>query len=221
MATTIHEPPSIDQRPSNGNGGSPPITHGTNLRSVTDRRPDAARTGIWVGLAAIAMTFAALTSALVVRRGSGNDWNPIALPPILYFNTVLLIFSSMTLELSRRKVAAFIRNQGTTREQALAWLGATLVLGLAFVAGQYIAWVQLRAEGLYLATNPNSSFFYVLTAVHAVHVLGGLGGLTRVIRQLAPAVPMLRKSTLDATSYYWHFMGALWIYLLVILWARL
>ena len=174
-----------------------------------------------MGIAAIAMTFAALTSALIVRRGSGNDWNPIALPPILYFNTVLLVFSSMTLELARRKVGAFIRHQGTTREQALAWLGATLILGLAFVGGQYIAWVQLRAEGVYLATNPNSSFFYVLTAVHSLHVLGGLGGLTRVIRRLAPAVPILRKSTLDATSYYWHFMGALWIYLLVILWARL
>ncbi|SRR5258708_6249140 len=189
--------------------------------SIPVHPSEPARTGIWVGLAAISMTFAALTSALIVRRGSGNDWNPIALPPILYFNTVLLVFSSMTLELARRKVAAFIRGQGTTREQALAWLGATLVLGLAFVGGQYIAWVQLRAEGLYLATNPNSSFFYVLTAVHALHVLGGLGGLTRVIRQLAPAVPILRKSTLDAASYYWHFMGALWIYVLVILWLRL
>jgi cytochrome c oxidase subunit 3 len=220
MATIAHDPPQIET-PSNGHGGGAPPPDAADLRAVTDRPPEPARTGIWVGLAAIAMTFAALTSALIVRRGSGNDWNPIALPPILYFNTVILVFSSLTLELARRKVAAFIRNQGTTREQALAWLSATLVLGLAFVAGQYAAWLQLRSAGLYLATNPNSSFFYVLTAVHALHVLGGLGGLVRVIRRLAPAVPILRKSTLDATSYYWHFMGALWIYLLFILWLRL
>jgi cytochrome c oxidase subunit III len=60
-----------------------------------------------------------------------------------------------------------------------------VALGLLFVAGQYVAWMQLRAQGLFLATNPNSSFFYVLTAIHALHVLGGLGGLVRVIRRTA------------------------------------
>src|SRR5882672_7418867 len=220
MATIAHEPPKIET-PSNGHGGTVPPAPELASRAVTDRPPEPARTGIWVGIAAIAMTFAALTSALIVRRGSGNDWNPIALPPVLYFNTAILVLSSLTLGQARRKVAAFIRNQGTTHGQALGWLSITLVLGLAFVAGQYIAWLQLRSEGLYLATNPNSSFFYVLTAVHAVHVLGGLGGLARVICLLAPAVPILRKSTMDATSYYWHFMGTLWIYLLVILWFRL
>jgi cytochrome c oxidase subunit 3 len=88
-----------------------------------------------------------------------------------------------------------------------------------FVAGQFAAWLQLRAQGLYLSTNPNSSFFYVLTVAHALHVFGGLGGLTRVIVKLNRAT--LRKSTLDATSHYWHFMDGLWVYLLWLLWARL
>jgi cytochrome c oxidase subunit III len=222
MATTVHESPRIEQRPTNGNGGPPAIPpRDENLRAVADRPPEPARTGIWVGLAAITMTFAALTSALIVRQGSpANDWQPIALPRILLFNTAVLILSSLTLELARKKVASFIRNQGGTRAQAMRWLSATLGLGLVFVLGQYIAWLQLRSKGLYLATNPNSSFFYLLTAVHAIHVLGGLGGLTRVIRLFAPAVPILRKSTLDATSYYWHFMGILWIYLLFLLWLK-
>ncbi len=99
------------------------------------------------------------------------------------------------------------------------WLYIALSLGLLFVAGQYLAGVQLRSQGLYLATNPNSSFFYVLTAVHALHVLGGLGGLVRVIHRLKQSI--LRKSTLDATAYYWHFMDALWVYLLLLLWMKL
>src|SRR5712691_4635162 len=99
------------------------------------------------------------------------------------------------------------------------WLYITLFLGLFFVAGQYVAWLQLRSQGLYLATNPNSSFFYVLTAVHALHVLGGLGGLVRVIHRLKQSI--LRKSTLDATAYYWHFMDVLWVYLLLLLWMKL
>jgi cytochrome c oxidase subunit 3 len=82
-----------------------------------------------------------------------------------------------------------------------------------------MAWLQLRSQGLYLATNPNSSFFYVFTAMHALHVLGGLAGLLRVVRKLSRRV--LRRSTLDATSYYWHFMGVLWLYLFFLLWMRI
>jgi cytochrome c oxidase subunit 3 len=100
-----------------------------------------------------------------------------------------------------------------------SWLYVTFSLGLLFVAGQYIAWRQLSAQGLYLATNPSSSFFYVFTAGHALHVLGGLGGLGRAIRKLKRLD--LRRSTFDATARYWHFMGALWVYLLVLLWMKL
>jgi cytochrome c oxidase subunit III len=96
-----------------------------------------------------------------------------------------------------------------------------LLLGFVFVAGQYIAWQQLRGEGLYLASNPNSSFFYVLTAIHALHVLGGLAGLMRVIYILRRPVLSLRRSTMDATSYYWHFMGVLWLYVLLVIWIKL
>lgn len=226
MATTVHEPPQIEQEPvrptpGNGGGSSGLVPGDGQLRAVAERSPEPARTGIWVGLGAIAMSFAALTSALIVRQGSGNDWQHILIPPILFFNTFALVLSSGTLEIARVKIAGFIRDEGITRAQAQLWLGATLALGLIFVVGQYFAWLRLRSAGLYLATNPNSSFFYVLTAVHAIHVLGGLGGLTRIIVLVRSTVPRLRKSTMDATSYYWHFMGMLWIYLLFVLWLKL
>lgn len=168
------------------------------------------------------MMFAALTSALYVREGSGyTDWTHIALPPLLYFNTLALIASSVTLELARRRVAGFMRGQEATRSKASLWLNSTMLLGLVFVVGQYFAWLKLRSEGLYLPTNPNSSFFYVLTGVHVVHVLGGLGGLSRAMLKFRSTAHPLRRSTMDATSYYWHFMGMLWIYLLFILWSKL
>jgi cytochrome c oxidase subunit 3 len=170
-----------------------------------------------VGLAAIAMTFAAFTSALLVRQGS-TDWQHFTLPRILYLNSVLLLASSVTLEIARRRVASFMGGRATSVAVSLAWLYATLALGLFFVAGQYEAWLQLRSRGLYLPTNPSSSFFYVFTSVHALHVLGGLGGLIAVIRKLKRSI--LRRSTLDATSHYWHFMDILWLYLLWILWTK-
>jgi cytochrome c oxidase subunit 3 len=165
------------------------------------------------------MTFAAFTSALIVRQGAALDWRHLTLPRILYFNTLLLLASSVTLEVARRRVAAFMTGGRGQISRPERWLFVTLFLGLLFVAGQYVAWLQLRSQGLYLATNPNSSFFYVLTAMHGLHVLGGLGGLVRVISRLKRSA--LRKSTLDATSVYWHFMGALWVYLLLLLWIKL
>ena len=101
------------------------------------------------------------------------------------------------------------------------WLWLTLGLGLLFVGGQYLAWLQLKAEGWYLATNPSSSFFYLFTAMHGLHVLGGLAGLTLVIWRFSRPVSTLRLSTLSTVSYYWHFMDVLWIYLLLLLWARI
>ena len=174
-----------------------------------------------MGLAGITMMFAAFTSALIVRQGSAMDWRHLVLPPVLYLNTAVLLASSVTLEIARRRVAAFARDLEDRVGVPLCWLYLTLGLGLMFVGGQCVAWSQLKAQGLYLATNPSSSFFYVLTAVHLLHMLGGLGGLTLVITRLSRRVPTLRRSTLDTASCYWHFMDVLWLYLLWLLWMRL
>jgi cytochrome c oxidase subunit III len=223
MATTVHEPPKLDDRhPASGSGNAGwrnLVPADGKLRVGQEYAPPPASTGIWVGLAAISMTFAALTSALVVRKGGSLDWRHFSLPSILYLNTIILFASSFTLEIARRQIANFMKGQSDRVSNPAQWLYATLALGLMFVVGQYFAWRQLSAQGLYLATNPASSFFYVLTAAHALHVLGGLGGLVRVIRKLAKLD--LRRSTLDATSRYWHFMDVLWVYLLLLLWIKL
>jgi cytochrome c oxidase subunit 3 len=224
MATTVHEPPKIEldrlTSHGSGNGGWRNLVPADgDLHKVRDYSPPPASTGIWVGLAGITMTFAAFTSALVVRQGSAPDWQHITLPPILYLNTLIIIASSVTLEIARRRVASFMGGVKDRAEHPARWLYITLFLGLLFVAGQTFAWMQLRAQGLFLATNISYSFFYVLTVAHALHLLGGLGGLVRVIGKLNHSV--LKRSTLDATSRYWHFMGALWVYLLVLLWMKL
>ncbi|MFZ0200150.1 MAG: cytochrome c oxidase subunit 3 [Candidatus Sulfotelmatobacter sp.] len=226
MATTVHEPPKIDldRLPSqgSGNGGWRNLVPADgDLRQVKPSSPPPASTGIWVGLAAITMTFAAFTSALIVRQGASRDWQHFTLPSILYLNSLIIIASSLTLEIARRHISSFMLAK-TAKNEASApagWLYATLSLGLLFVAGQTFAWLQLRSEGFGLATNISYSFFYVLTVAHAVHVLGGLGGLVRVIWKTNHSV--LRRSTLNATSLYWHFMGALWLYLLLLLWMKL
>ena len=225
MATTVHEPPQIDpdrlpeQRRSGNGGWRDLVPANGDLRVALEHSPPASSSAIYVVLFAITMMFAAFSSALIVRKGSSLDWQTFTLPSILYFNTVILLASSVTLEISRRRVAAFMGGLKSQAESPARWLYITLVLGLLFVAGQYVAWSQLRGEGMYLATNPSSSFFYVLTATHALHVLGGLGGLIYVIRKLGKS--SLRRNALDATARYWHFMDVLWLYLLCLLWMKL
>src|SRR5271165_3777490 len=99
MATTLPPPRTVvddDLRPGKGTGGgfrgSTPAKG--DLRAVRDHSGEPTRTGIWVGLAAIAMMFAALTSALYVREGAATDWHHIVLPQIIWFNTLALIASS-------------------------------------------------------------------------------------------------------------------------------
>src|SRR5258706_7827326 len=173
---------------------------------------EASRSGIWVGIFAIIMSFAALTSALLVRQGSG-EWSHIVLPSILYANTATLLLSSFTMEMSRRALA---RSAGVS-----AWIAITLLLGLSFVAGQYLAWRHLAAQGLYLATNPNSSFLYVFTGMHALHLLGRIAVRAFLLGRVIGGHTSLRHHLLDNTAVYWHFMGGLWLYLLFVISSRL
>lgn len=178
----------------------------------------ASRSGIWVGIFAITMSFAAFTSALYVRQGAGDGVH-IVLPPIIYANTIALLLSSFTIEKSRRRMG--LGSGALELRQGMAWLAFTLILGLAFVGGQYLAWWHLAAQGLYLATNPNNSFFYVFTAMHAVHLLGGIAALVYLLTRLAGSHRTLRQSLFGTTAIYWHFMGVLWLYLLLVIGTRL
>ncbi len=174
------------------------------------------RTGMWMALVAIVMLFAAFTSALVVRKGISNDWARTELPRILWLNTALLMASSVTLELSRRSLAA------GWGERFARWLYVTVGLGLAFLAGQLLAWRELASRGVYLATNPSSSFFYLLTGAHGVHLLGGLAALLYLVfRAGRIALALERRTAVDVTAIYWHFMDGLWIYILFLLSVRL
>ena len=227
MATTLPPPKAEDSAlpdpPATGHTGNGGwqirIPLNGNVTAMEHYSSSATSTAIWVGIAAISMSFAAFTSALIVRQGASTDFRHITLPSILFLSTSLLLASSGTLEVGRRRLAAFMGGRDARVEIPKLWLYATLLLGLLFIAGQYMAWRQLRSQGLYLATNPNSSFFYLFTALHALHVMGGLGALLRLIRKLGNST--LRRSTMNATAYYWHFMGVLWVYLFVLLWMRI
>jgi cytochrome c oxidase subunit III len=209
MSTTIV--PTVDSEANGLPSRRRVFARGTLASGAQER---VSSSGIWVGVFAITMSFAAFTSALFVRQGT-TDWGHLILPSVLYFNTLLLLASSMTLEKARQVLTAGSLNSDVARK-AHAWVVITLLLGLGFCTGQVHAWQELRAEGIYLATNPNSSFFYLLTFLHALHVLVGILVLAYMAARMMTGRASVRRSLFESTAIYWHFMGALWVYLLLL-----
>ncbi len=228
MATTTLPPGAEITLDDHGSGRPPELT--PRPARVTDAGSPSQKseTGMWVAVSAIGMSFAAFTSAMFVRQDSSTDWQHFQLPHVLYLNTLILIASSVTLEFSRQRFAAISDAAGHAAASAkillangVYWLYLTAALGLLFVLGQLLAWRNLVAQGLFLATNPSSSFFYLFTALHAVHLLGGMGGLFYVLRKLVRNGGVAGTSGLSAFSIYWHFMDLLWVYLLLLLAIRM
>lgn len=224
------EPPVSGGGGDDSQGGSNSPNYGARLRRV--------RLGMIIALTSITMVFVSLTSALVVRRGLPTfdeqtssyvrDWLQVNLPfTLLMINTLVLLLSSATMELARRQLAReaalapvrTIPGVSIGEERRFPWLGVTVVLGLGFLAGQWMAWRELADRGFYVATSASSSFVYLLTGVHAVHLAGGIVAL--LYAASAGTVfhkPIeVRRIAVDATAWYWHFMAFLWIYIFVLL----
>ena len=232
-----------DPRISLGDDGVlPPIRRGGGDDGSGPELPDyatrlrRARLGLLVALTPVIMLFVSFSSAYVVRQGLPTldprtnqlvrDWIPITLPKLLLINTGVLILSSVFMELARRQIkgqvalapAAAVSEVSTGNQTTIPWLSVTIVLGLAFLLGQWTAWRQLAANGFYLATTPSSSFVYLLTGTHAIHLMGGVlalfvAGIASLLRRSVAT----RSIVVDITAWYWHFMAALWIYILCLL----
>ena len=231
-------------KPAYGGGGRRPTDHwptggdggggrggGDDVPSYRERLRRY-RLLIAFGLSSVVMIFVSFTTAFLVRKAGSvwdpasneyvSNWVPTTLPvKILLVNTLVLLLSSLTLEIARRRAAedvvlapiADIPGIHISENRSLPWLWATIVLGLAFLGGQYLAWHQLRLSHIDIETNVSTSFFFMLTGVHAVHLLGGIlallyAGMTGWLHR----PPETRRIVIDVTAWYWHFMAVLWIY---------
>jgi cytochrome c oxidase subunit 3 len=232
-----------DPRVSLGDDGIlPPIRIGGGDDGSRPGMPDyasrlrRARLGLLVALTPVIMLFVSFSSAYVVRQGLPTlnprtnelvrDWIPVTLPKLLLINTGVLLLSSLFMELARRQIkgqAALAsgsadQNVGSGDQIRIPWLSVTILLGLVFLFGQWMAWRQLAANGFYVATSPSSSFVYLLTGTHAIHLMGGVlalfvAGLAALLRRSVAT----RSIVVDVTAWYWHFMAGLWVYILCLL----
>ncbi len=183
------------------------------------------------------MVFIALTSAYIVRQGlptfdgTSNsyvrDWGRVDLPwALLMINTLILATSSVSMEIARRRAATqaalapvrSIPGISLGDESNFPWLGVTVLLGFAFLAGQFLAWNEMHSRGFFVNTNPSSSFAFLLTIAHAVHLGGGVIALLWAASASLLKRPLeARRIVVDITAWYWHFMAILWIYIFALL----
>jgi cytochrome c oxidase subunit 3 len=203
-----------------GGGGGPTLPPGGGGDGDDERRrpapggrpsPNRYYTGIALGIVSILMFFMALASAFLVRRGTSSDWTSVHFPAVLWLNTLALVASSFTLERSRRSLSQ-LNLSGFRKLWTL-----TTGLGVLFLIGQLVAWRQLVAQGVFMASNPASSFFYIFTAAHGLHLLGGVGALLYVLMRKFDNSSVALPTAAEITSYYWHFMDGLWVFLLALL----
>ncbi len=236
-----HNGASLPPRSGGGDDG-----RGRDDDGLPDSIPDSipnygerlrrARMGLAVALAPVFMLFISFTAVYLVRRGflsldlSGTAyvraWAPVELPwMLLLANTAVLIASSVTIDLARRDItrrAALAPVQSIPGislgdERHFPWLGVTTVLGFLFLGGQLLVWSRLSAAGFHLAGGTSSSFVYILTAMHGLHLAGGV--LVLLCAHVAAVLhrPIeSRRIVVDITSWYWHCMTGLWIYILVL-----
>lgn len=204
----------LERTPSRSVGDTPPPTPPPSLPDDGDGGQglfgDTRRFGLLAFMGTVSMLFVGFTSAYIVRRASA-DWRPLAAPLLLWVNSIVLLASSATLEGARR------RFRGWDLRGAQVLVAATGALGLLFVLGQLGAWRALAAQGVFLASNPHSSFFYMLTGLHALHLLGGLVWFATVAVRMRRMAFAPGTDALGLFALYWHFLSALWLYLLYLL----
>ena len=230
----------IERKPKLGGGGPGKIPHRRGFGGGDDgdhkppedfrsrnQRMRRYRIAMTLCLVSVTVVFMALTFLYVARLGKGRydedtrqyvqDWIALKLPYLqLWLNSLILVLSSGTLELARRSmerkeefVVMGIVPPRIKRE--LPWLGITLLLGLCFLGGQYLVWQNLSHQGVFLATNPSRSYFYLLTGTHAVHLAGGLLALLVAAAGRLFALKFeSQRIAVEVTSWYWHYLAFLW-----------
>ena len=228
--------PPLHRHPTGGGGGGGDDDY-TNRRRGPREALYRVRTFVFLGLACDMVFFVTLIVVFYASQSGlrtnprthllTSNWYPVHLPTILYWNTLALLLSSVTMELARRGIfrefdvlEEWLGLGRPALRRAIPWLGATLLFGELFLTGQGIAWRQLTAAGFAFdqSATPASYFFYVITGLHAAHLLAGVAALILCLVSLGWLRRVeQRQIAVDATAWYWHAMGVAWLILLAVL----
>ena len=167
---------------------------------------------LWIALAGIIMFFAALMSGYIVRQAEGN-WLVFEIPSMFYVSTVIILLSSLTMELSKSAI------RKDDNKKSYQYLTYTLALGLVFVICQFVGWNQLVANNIHFSGgNPSESFFYAMSGLHLGHLaFGVISMLVTTYKAKKNRYSSKNYLGISLCAIYWHFLDFLWLILFVFL----
>lgn len=166
---------------------------------------------LWLGIGSIVMMFAGLTSAYIVKRSQAG-WVTFELPVIFWYSTAAMLLSSLTMLIALKN----FRERFMQRYRMM--MSLTLLLGFVFIGLQVLGFTELWRNGITLQASVSYSFLYVIVGLHAAHVIGGIIALLyMLLRGFSTKEKNYSIVPVELVNTYWHFVGLLWIYLLVFL----
>ena len=178
---------------------------------------------LWFGLISITMTFAGLTSAFIVSS-SRPDWlESFVLPVWFTISTISILLSSVFFQLAKYRLDQYVRvslpeniNIYLQRNNVNLFLGLTILMAIIFIIAQFLGFEDIISQGYYF-TGPESSvttsYIYVLVFLHLAHLFAGIIVLTVVTAEFNRQKYEKNKLGFEMALIFWHFLGALWIYL--------
>ncbi len=164
--------------------------------------------GMWLFMASIFILFMAFTSAYIVRRAEGN-WQLFELPKQFLFSTVVIVLSSVTMQLTYWSV----KKELTQRVKPMILI--TFILGIVFLFLQWLGWEEMVGQSVHLVGNPSGSFLYIITGLHGAHIISAIAFLLIVLHKAFQN--KFDSVQIEICTTYWHFLGVLWLYLFVFL----
>jgi cytochrome c oxidase subunit 3 len=172
---------------------------------------NAKKFALWLFIVSICMLFAGLTSAYIVKKSDGR-WLQFDMPDMFLYSTVVLVLSSVAMHWT------YLKAKDNSLKAVKIGITATAAIAIAFFYMQYLSWVKLVAQDVFLVGNPSGSFVYIFSGLHLAHLIGGLVFLLVVfLDTMNYKVHSKSMLAIEMCTTYWHFLGGLWIYLYLFL----
>ena len=172
---------------------------------------NAKKFALWLFIVSICMLFAGLTSAYIVKKSDGR-WLQFDMPDMFLYSTVVLVLSSVAMHWT------YLKAKDNSLKAVKIGITATAAIAIAFFYMQYLSWIKLVAQDVFLVGNPSGSFVYIFSGLHLAHLIGGLVFLLVVfLDTMNYKVHSKSMLAIEMCTTYWHFLGGLWIYLYLFL----
>ncbi len=182
-------------------------------------RPDTglynAKLGIWLFLASEVMLFGALFSSYILLRTAAADW-PTGLlnVPIGFFNTLVLIASSVTMVMSWASLK--LNDFGKYR----LYMGLTILCSLVFLGVKAFEYSDKFSHDHFPSTSTFYAIYFTITGLHALHIIGGVIVMSYLVgpgSKMWKTEPDRFANRIEIVGLYWHFVDLVWIFLFPVL----